>query len=303
MFPLETVLLPGGILPLHVFEPRFRQMMTDCLDGDGDGTFGVVLISRGSEVGGGDQRVAIGTETHIEGASRFPDGRWAVIARGIPRVAVESWLPDDPYPVAIVRPLPVARVEADPVAVEKATAVVRRARALVSELGQAPFPVSPLEADATIEGADAPVWHLCAAAPLGPLDRQRLLETDDATERVLVLTELSLQVHPGPLLAPGRRGFLSTTRWWVPGQASDPTTDVASTRRKATTAGSGPAGVAGNSRRAPTHRPGRRQNDDYGVRPHGYWFESQRSLVRSVGLGSQNKNRPPTITGPVISLA
>lgn len=142
MFPLETVLLPGGILPLHVFEPRYRQMMTDCLDGDG--RFGVVLISRGSEVGGGDQRVAIGTETDIEGASRFPDGRWAVIARGIRRVAVESWLPDDPYPVAIIRPLPVARVEADPVAVEKATTVVRRARALVSELGQAPHGISVL---------------------------------------------------------------------------------------------------------------------------------------------------------------
>jgi len=46
MFPLETVLLPGGILPLHVFEPRYRQMMTDCLDGDG--TFGATTGATGA---------------------------------------------------------------------------------------------------------------------------------------------------------------------------------------------------------------------------------------------------------------
>ncbi len=79
MFPLQTVLFPGAILPLHIFEPRYRKMLADCLSGDG--TFGVVLISRGSEVGGGDQRVAVGTEARIEEASRFDDGRWAVIAR------------------------------------------------------------------------------------------------------------------------------------------------------------------------------------------------------------------------------
>ena len=54
MFPLGTVLLPGAVLPLHVFEPRYRQLVQDCLAGEPE--FGVVLIERGSEVGGGDQR-------------------------------------------------------------------------------------------------------------------------------------------------------------------------------------------------------------------------------------------------------
>ena len=48
MFPLGTVLLPGMALPLHLFEPRYRQLIQDVLDGDG--TFGVCLIERGSEV-------------------------------------------------------------------------------------------------------------------------------------------------------------------------------------------------------------------------------------------------------------
>ncbi len=74
MFPLGTVLLPGMPLSLHVFEPRYRQMVDDCRAGDG--TFGVVLIERGSEVGGGDVRTDVGTLTRIVEARELPDGRW-----------------------------------------------------------------------------------------------------------------------------------------------------------------------------------------------------------------------------------
>lgn len=192
MFPLETVLFPGGVLPLHIFEPRYRQMMIDCLSGDS--IFGVVLISRGSEVGGGDQRVAVATEARIEEASRFADGRWAVIACGIRRIVVESWLPEDPYPLATVRSLPMAPVGADQAAVDEAAVAVRRAWALVSELGRVPAWSDPPETDTAGDDPEAPVWHLCAAAPLGPMDRQRLLEIDAAAQRLSVLTELSLQV-------------------------------------------------------------------------------------------------------------
>ncbi|WP_415830929.1 LON peptidase substrate-binding domain-containing protein [Janibacter anophelis] len=55
MFPLGTVLLPGNPLPLQVFEPRYLAMLRDIAGGDG--RFGVVLIERGFEVGGGDQRL------------------------------------------------------------------------------------------------------------------------------------------------------------------------------------------------------------------------------------------------------
>ncbi len=77
MFPLGTVLLPGQTLPLHVFEPRYRELVRVCLDGDG--TFGVVLIERGSEVGGGDVRAPnVGTVARITGWRRAAtDGRRA----------------------------------------------------------------------------------------------------------------------------------------------------------------------------------------------------------------------------------
>jgi uncharacterized protein len=55
MFPLGMVLFPGQVLPLNVFEARYRQMITDCLARQ-QHQFGVVLIERGSEVGGRDMR-------------------------------------------------------------------------------------------------------------------------------------------------------------------------------------------------------------------------------------------------------
>src|ERR1700722_18532641 len=100
MFPLGSVLFPFEMLPLHVFEERYRQMIASCLAGDQ--RFGVVLIARGSEVGGGDVRHDFGTIATIEVASPTPDGRYGVLARGGERLRVESWLPDAPYPRALV---------------------------------------------------------------------------------------------------------------------------------------------------------------------------------------------------------
>ncbi|GIU85752.1 MAG: hypothetical protein KatS3mg009_0267 [Acidimicrobiia bacterium] len=100
MFPLGSVLFPYGVLPLHVFEPRYRVMTRQCLAGDHE--FGVVLIERGSEVGGGDSRFGFGTLARIAHAHELPDGRFALTAVGLRRIRVERWLDDDPYPRAVV---------------------------------------------------------------------------------------------------------------------------------------------------------------------------------------------------------
>jgi Lon protease-like protein len=65
MFPLGSVLLPGGLLPLHVFEPRYRQMIIDCLAADGEPEFGQALITHGREAGGGDERAMVGTVAQV----------------------------------------------------------------------------------------------------------------------------------------------------------------------------------------------------------------------------------------------
>jgi Lon protease-like protein len=187
MFPLSAVLFPHASMPLHVFEPRYREMMRDCLADDA--RLGVVLIARGSEVGGGDERSSLGTRGVITRSAELPDGRWVLEVEGEALIAVEQWLPDDPYPVALVHEVSASeRGDAAPL-VGAAGQRVRRARALLAEQGGAP-PVAP---DHALDGggdADVASWQLCAAAPLNAYDAQRLLAADGAPERLRLLAEL-----------------------------------------------------------------------------------------------------------------
>ena len=170
MFPLSTVLFPGAGLPLHVFEARYRALMSDCLEGGGE--FGVVLISRGSEVGGGDERVDVGTVARIDQVAELDDGRMLVIALGVRRFRVERWLEEQPYPRAVVEDLPAARAGDHGVDLSAAEASVRRLRSLLSELGDVPAPPHDLEINGS---AEQMVWQLCELAPLNLIDRQELL--------------------------------------------------------------------------------------------------------------------------------
>lgn len=186
MFPLGMVLLPTMVVPIHVFEPRYRQMTKDCLDGDRE--FGVVLIERGSEVGGGDIRTDAGTLARIVDAQELPDGRWGLVAKGTRRIQVSRWLEDDPYPRAEVQDWPDDELGYDEGAemdagLPSVVASWRRVLALQSELGAAGPP-------ATFEVSDDPltaVWQLSSLSPMGPLDRQRLLTAANAARRLDLL--------------------------------------------------------------------------------------------------------------------
>jgi len=189
MFPLSTVLFPRAGLPLHVFEQRYRALMADCLDGDGE--FGVVLISRGSEVGGGDERVGIGTAARIANVAELDDGRLLVVATGTRRIRVAQWLPDDPYPRAVVKDLPEGPGAAEDGdvgrALASAEASLRRLRSLLSELGDVPALPPALR----ITGSPGEIgWQLCDMAPLTVLDLQQLLSTDGLRTRMDLLTAL-----------------------------------------------------------------------------------------------------------------
>ncbi|HEY8544223.1 MAG TPA: LON peptidase substrate-binding domain-containing protein [Acidimicrobiales bacterium] len=184
MFPLGTVLVPGMPLPLHVFEPRYRAMLRDCLAGDR--TFGVVLIERGSEVGGGDVRTDVGTRARIVEAEELPDGRWAVVALGVERIRVDRWLPDDPYPRAEVTAWPddpATGPAEDPR--PAITAQLRRAGALVRELGHPGAPLDlELDGDPVVDS-----YQAMLAAPLGPADRHQLLAAATLAERWSLLRD------------------------------------------------------------------------------------------------------------------
>jgi uncharacterized protein len=184
MFPLGTVLFPGAVLPLHVFEPRYREMVRQCLDST-EHEFGVVLIERGAEVGGGDFRSMFGTVARMLQVAEMDDGRYALVTVGTRRIRINAWVPDDPYPLADVDDWP--DVDNDGPELEQrvhtVAARVRRINALASELGDP-------HADATTEISEDPLvasYHLAALAPIGPADQQRLLAATGPRERVDML--------------------------------------------------------------------------------------------------------------------
>lgn len=185
MFPLGSVLSPGMVLPLHVFEPRYRRLVGDCLEGNKE--FGVVLIERGSEVGGGDIRSTVGTMATIADAAGLDDGRWAVVAVGVRRIKVVQWLDDDPYPRAEVEDWP------DPPhtgqlgeVVASAISRLRRVLSLATEMGVDGLPLD-------VDFSDDPViaaGQVVALCPVGPSDRQRLLVAEGVEARMHLVCTL-----------------------------------------------------------------------------------------------------------------
>ena len=188
MFPLGMVLMPAQLLPLHVFEPRYRELMHRLTAPGAVPELGVVLIERGREVGGGDERVGTGTLARLLEHRQLPDGRWLALCAGTGRLRVVQWLPDDPFPQAEIEDLPEPDWDPDDDgSLEAAEQLVREAIALAGELVEAGVP-------ADLQLSDDPalrVWQLCAVAPLGPFDRQRLLESSRRARLATLINEVA----------------------------------------------------------------------------------------------------------------
>jgi Lon protease-like protein len=112
LFPLHTVLLPGVHLPLHIFEPRYRQLTMDLMDETvPQRRFGVIAIrdSLVTDVDSADQLHPIGCSALLREASRLPEGRFDIVTTGQDRfrlldleqdeapylVGTVEWIPDD----------------------------------------------------------------------------------------------------------------------------------------------------------------------------------------------------------------
>jgi Lon protease-like protein len=185
MFPLGSVLVPHMLLPLRIFEPRYLDMFAELGPGD---EFGVVLIERGFEVGGDDQRFSVGSIAQVIEISDLDEpGHRLVLSAGTDRIRVVEWLPDDPYPRARVERLS----ESDPqrageAEVGRLRQSLRRAFGLMSELGyDVGTPETDLADDARIAGFQAMIL-----APLSMMDRQQLLEMEDVDDRLEALQSM-----------------------------------------------------------------------------------------------------------------
>jgi uncharacterized protein len=173
MFPLGAVLMPYMPLRLRVFEQRYLVML-DGLLRSGVSEFGTVLIERGQEVGGGEQRFASGTVAEITGLGTA-DGFVGLVAEGRERFTVRRWLPEDPHPRAEVELLPA--LGWDPAwqpLLGDAEERVRRTLALASEFREDLWPSGTELSDDPLRAS----WQLAGIAPIGPLDQLDLLRAE-----------------------------------------------------------------------------------------------------------------------------
>ncbi len=204
MFPLSGVFVPGDVVSLRVFEPRYVAMCKELLAGE-DLVFATVMITAGSEVGGNDRRGDIGTIVSIEQMYATEDGGYVLLGHAGARCAVERWLPDDPYPIAdtsVIGPMATAGGPRE-VVCDRVTMVAQRIRSLVYQLTeQRGISMEPLveltrlasgqwgmesTSDQVIDGA---FWSLVRHTPCGPQDRYALLHAKDIHEGLSILDRI-----------------------------------------------------------------------------------------------------------------
>jgi uncharacterized protein len=185
IFPLPSVVLfPNVLLPLHIFEPRYRQMLADALAGDR--LIGMVLLQRGSDATGEDRPPiypigCAGVVTHVE---PLPDGRSNIVLRGLMKFRVTAEDGAKPYRVARIDAI---HEPASPSDRERLYAMRRR----LEELVLATVPRTHRERQFPPEIPDEDLINaLSQYLELEPLERQALLEAEGAVSRAKRLLEL-----------------------------------------------------------------------------------------------------------------
>lgn len=170
IFPLHTVLFPGGILPLHIFEERYRLLVREGHD------FAIVLIREGREAGVASAIHPIGTMGTVDGLEETDDGRFNLVLKGLHRVRIDDLDQSLPYLTGEVEALP-----------EPEAAGGERLLALLEEY----LKLHGLEVEPKLSPnlARRAVWLVGSVLQAEPIKRQRLLESGDAGLAEALLVE------------------------------------------------------------------------------------------------------------------
>ncbi len=218
MFPLGSAFLPGEVVPLRVFEPRYVAMMRDLLAHDTEVlTFGSVLIERGVEVGGHDLRRQFGVYVDIDHISATPEGGYSLLGRATSVLRVDEWGDDDPYPRAVTSVVAVSCDESVASLASTVSRLAQSARVLLHEYFDAEgVPTSERSlpeltrvasgswvTDAQVEEVGRAAWVVGRHVPVGPEDRYGLLSASSLGERVRRIAETI--AHASEVLAFRRR--------------------------------------------------------------------------------------------------
>lgn len=182
MFPLGSVLLPGMMLPLRLFEPRYLKMYADIIDADRE--FGVVLIERGVESRDDNPTFEVGCTANVVGSGLNEDGTIGLVTVGRTRIRVREWKLSDPYPRAIIEDLP-----DDPLGTAGVRAVASAADRMPDLIGLAEqlSPGAEYELPDVSDDPAVALYQLAQLAGLQALDLQAVLEADNSDERAAMV--------------------------------------------------------------------------------------------------------------------
>ena len=181
LFPLNTVLFPGGLLPLRIFETRYTDMVGRCLREDGE--FGVLLVTAAGEGSPGAALARVGTSARIIDFNTLPDGLLGLMCRGVRRFRLQQHrMQSDGLYLGTVQWL----VEPEPSGLEpQHRPLAQVLRRVLEELGDT---ARHLEAD--FDDAGWVANRLAELLPLERSDQQALLEMSDPQERLRQLAPL-----------------------------------------------------------------------------------------------------------------
>lgn len=188
----DTALFPHGHLPLHIFEPRYREMLADALEGD-------CLFCVGSLLGPETGRLAecaapIGTLALIRASHELPDGRSELVLQGICRVHFRRWSSRPVYPHAAIEPFHAIDLPAD-----EAPSCAARLRHSISRTLEALPEKIAIAIDGILGDANDPLTIADIVAQqlvTDPAIRRRLLEEPEVAKRVEILVDLLDRATP-----------------------------------------------------------------------------------------------------------
>jgi len=171
--------MPAMPLSLRIFEERYLKLLGDLITEETP-EFGVVLIDRGEEIGGGEKRLGFGTLASVSDIGTL-DQFYGIESVGTQRFRVNAWLPDDPYPMADIDFIPDLTWNDSlmPARFHLETKV-RNLLAFASEFGDLQY--GP-ETEISVDPMDA-CWQLAGMLPVGGLDQFDLLQAQSAEELI-----------------------------------------------------------------------------------------------------------------------
>lgn len=186
LFPLHTVLFPGGAIPLRIFEPRYLDMISNCMKDNS--RFGVAMIQEGNEVGAAAHTYDVGTLVEISYFHMRDDGILGITLQGLEKFhVVETEVTKNQLVMARVAPIP---CEPDKELPEKYRFMAQMLRSMIQQLG---YPYAKLPAD-----YDNACWvgaRLTELLPFPLSQKQYFLQLEDPIKRIEILANLIAELQ------------------------------------------------------------------------------------------------------------